>query len=64
MASVRAGPGVGKDIACHHAQAERIVEFAEDEQPGIGSDPRPVELQLEAAVERECKRYVQHAGYR
>ena len=36
-------------------QAERIVEFAIGQQAGIGSNTRPVELQLEAAAEIETE---------
>jgi hypothetical protein len=37
-------PPVGKNICCHCAQAERIVEFADGEQPAIGRDLQAVEF--------------------
>ena len=55
VASVRAGPGVRQDLSSGLAQAEGIIEFAAGEQPTIGRDLRSVELQLEAAVERDPK---------
>ena len=48
--AVRTGRAAGQELCGHEAQAERIVEFAKGEQPGIGCDPGAMELQLEAAV--------------
>ena len=43
MTAVLAGPSVSENLACHHAEAERVVEFPVREQTGVGgnaTDPR------------------------
>ena len=53
-AAVPAGAHVSKNISCHRAQAERIVEFAEGEQPANGRDLRAEEFQPDSLVDRQC----------
>jgi hypothetical protein len=53
MAAVPAGAGIGKHFTGHRAEAQGIVEFTVSEQPGIGGDPRAMELKLQASVEIE-----------
>jgi hypothetical protein len=49
--AILAGATVGDDIARQRAQPEDLVEFAIGQETSVGSDARPVELQLQAAVE-------------
>ena len=53
MAAVTAGAGIGEHVTGHRAEAEGIVEFTVSEQPGIGGDPRTMELELQTSVEIE-----------
>jgi hypothetical protein len=39
-------------------QAEGVVQLAVGEQAGVGGDPGAVELELEAAVERDPQGFV------
>src|SRR6202045_4858280 len=45
MAASLAGAGVSEHLARHHCQAERVIEFAICEQPGIRSDHRSTKLE-------------------
>ena len=53
MAPVPAAPRIGEHRTRHRGQAERVVQLAIGEQPGIGGDRGAVELELQAAVEIE-----------
>jgi hypothetical protein len=53
VAPIHSGARVDQRIGGQRGQAERVVEFPECEQAGIGGDGRAVELQLQAAVEVE-----------
>jgi hypothetical protein len=48
--------GVGEPLARHHAQAERLVEFAVGEQTGVRSHDRTAKLERQPAVEIEPQR--------
>jgi hypothetical protein len=52
---VLATPAFGEHRHGHRGEAEGVVELAVGEQAGVGGDPGPVELELEAAVERDPK---------
>jgi hypothetical protein len=52
-ATVSPGARVGEDLGRHLREAQSVVEFAKREQSGIGGDGGAVELQLQAAVERD-----------
>ena len=58
VATVLSGACVGTHIASHGAETKGIVEFTASEQPGIGGDPRAMELKLEATVEVEPQRVI------
>jgi hypothetical protein len=53
VAPVPPDAGVGEHLARHCREAERVIEFPEGKQTGIGSDGRTVEFELQAAVERD-----------
>jgi hypothetical protein len=53
MATVPAGARVSKRAACHHAQAEGVVEFTIGQQASIGSNGRASKLERQSAVEIE-----------
>ena len=53
VATAAARAAVNQVLARNSHQAERVIEFAIGQQPGIGGDARTVELQLEAVVEIE-----------
>ncbi len=53
VATVPPGAGVGENLGGHDREAERVVEFPEREQPGIGGDGRAVEFELQPALERD-----------
>ena len=53
VATVHPGARVAQRLGGKRGQAERVVEFPEREQAGIGGDACAVELQLQAAVEIE-----------
>jgi hypothetical protein len=46
-------PTIHRNLGRHRREAERIVEFPEREQPGIGGDAGTVEFELQPAVERD-----------
>jgi hypothetical protein len=46
-------PALSEDGGGRRGQAEDIVQLTIREQAGVGGDPGPVELELEAAVERD-----------
>jgi hypothetical protein len=54
--SVLPTPAFGKSRHAHRGQIEGIVQLAIREQAGVGGDLRPVELELEAAVESDPER--------
>jgi hypothetical protein len=54
--AVLASARVGKHLACQSTEAERLVEFAIDQQSGIGCDNRAAELEHQPAVEIEPER--------
>ena len=56
MTAVLAGASVGENLACHRAEAERVVEFPVREQTGVGGDYRSLKLEDQAAVEIELER--------
>ena len=58
MSPILAGACVGKHVPRHRAEAKSVVEFAIGQQPSIRSDPRTMELQLQAAIEIEPQRAV------
>jgi len=49
MATVPAGAGVGKRAACHHAQAEGVVQFTIGQQTSIRRDDRTAKLERQSA---------------
>src|SRR5262245_9955593 len=53
VASVLPGARVGEEISSQRRQAERVIEFPEREQAGVGSDGGAVEFELQATVESE-----------
>ena len=53
MANVFAAPALGEGGGGRRGQAEGVVQLAIGEQAGVGGDPGAVELELEAAVERD-----------
>jgi hypothetical protein len=53
VASVPPGAGVDERLARHRRETERVVEFPEGEQAGIGGDRRAVEFELQPTVERD-----------
>ena len=53
MAAILAGARVGERIACHHRQAEHVIEFAIGQQSGIRGHHRAAKLEHQAAVEIE-----------
>ena len=53
VAPVPPGARIGEHLARHRREAERIVEFPERDQPGIGGDGRAVEFELQPALERD-----------
>ena len=53
MAPVLAGERVREDLACNRADAERVVEFAINEQSGVGRDDRAAKLEHQPMVEVE-----------
>jgi hypothetical protein len=53
MATVPAGAGVSECVACHHAQAQGVVEFTMSQQARIGRDNRTAKLERQSAVEIE-----------
>ena len=55
MAPVLAGERVREDLACNRADAERVVEFAINEQSGVGRDDRAAKLEHQPAVEIQSK---------
>ena len=59
--AVLARPTVGKHRTRERGQAKGIIEFTIGKQPGIGCDPRAVELELQAAIEVEAQR--RHIGF-
>ena len=54
--AVLARAGVGEPLACHRAQAERVVEFAVGEQTGVRRHDRTAKLERQPAVEIEPQR--------
>jgi hypothetical protein len=56
VADVRPAPTLGEGGCGRRGQAEGVVQLAVGEQAGVGSDPRPVEFELEAAVEGDPER--------
>lgn len=58
MANVLSTPTLGKSQRGHRGQIEHIVQLAIGEQSAIGGDPRPVELELEPAVEGDPERWL------
>jgi hypothetical protein len=53
MADVPPAPAFGERRGGRRGQAEGTVQLAVGEQAGIGGDPGAVELELQAAVERD-----------
>ena len=53
MSDVFAAPVFGEGRGGHRGQAEGVVQLAVGEQPAVGGDPRAVEFELQAAVERD-----------
>ena len=53
VAPVPPGAGIGEYLGRHRRKAERVVEFPEREQAGIGGDGRAVEFELQSAVESD-----------
>jgi hypothetical protein len=53
ITAVLAGASVGENLACHRAEAERVVEFPLREQAGVGGDHRTAKLERQSAVEIE-----------
>ena len=51
-------PPLGKHRRGRRGQAEGVVELAVGEQAGVGGDPGAVELELQAAVERDPQGFV------
>ncbi len=56
--TVHPGARVDQRIGGQRGQAERVVEFPECEQTGVGRDARAVELQPQAAVEIEAETHL------
>ena len=50
MPSIPSGARIGKHITGQRAETEGVVKFAIGEQPGIGGDPRTMDLKLQAAA--------------
>ena len=53
MAPVAPGAGIAEGVAAQRCKAERVVEFPEREQAGVGGDGGAVEFELQATVEIE-----------
>ena len=53
MATILAGACVSERAACHHAEAEGVVEFAIGQQSGIGGDGGAAKLERQSSVELE-----------
>jgi hypothetical protein len=53
MATVLAGPRVGKHVACQRGQSKRVVKLAIGEQSCIGRNSGAAKLQRQAAVKIE-----------
>ena len=58
MATILAGACVSERAACHHAEAEGVVEFAIGQQARIGRDNRTSKLERQSAVEVEPERTI------
>jgi hypothetical protein len=58
MATVPAGACVSERAACHHAEAESVVEFTVGQQASIGRNDRTAKLERQSAVEIEPKRTI------
>jgi hypothetical protein len=54
--AVLAGPAVAEHTARHCCQCEGVIKVAIGEQTGVGRDPRSMELQLQATVEKRPQR--------
>jgi hypothetical protein len=55
MTSIAAGARIGEPLSGQLGEAERIIEVSKGGQPGIGRDPRSLERQPEATIERHPK---------
>ena len=51
VANVLSTPPLGEGRSGHRGQAEHVVQLAVGEQAAVRGDPRPVELELDPAVE-------------
>ena len=58
VANVLSAPALGEGRCGHRGQIEGIVQLAVGEQSAVGGDPRPVELELDAAVEGDPERWL------
>ncbi len=62
--AVLAGARIGRLMAGHVRQAERVIKLAAGRQAGVGGDSATVELKLQAAVEIEPKRPINRFTHR
>ena len=51
-------PSSGESRRRHDGKAESVVQLPAGEQAGVGGDLRPVELELETAVEGDPERWL------
>ncbi len=56
--TVLAGARIGRLMAGHVRQAERVIKLAAGRPSGVGGDSATVERELQAAVEIEPKRHL------
>src|SRR5271170_7052471 len=56
MAAVPAGARIGKHIGTRVGQAQRVIQLAIGQQPGIGSDHAAAKLENQTPVEIEPQR--------
>src|SRR4030081_4103880 len=53
MSAILASACVGERITCHHAEAQRVVQFPVCEQACVGGNHRSAKLKHQSAVEIE-----------
>jgi hypothetical protein len=58
MATVPASACVSERAACHHAEAEGVIEFTIGQQARIGRDDGAAKLERQSAVEIEPERTI------
>jgi len=56
MAAVLPGPRAGQRLGTPVAQAQRVIQLAIGQQPGIGGDRRTTKLQHQPPIEVEPQR--------